>query len=72
LQIFQLAILEKIKLLHENDIIIGDINPFNILIKDDKTVYFVDVDSYQVDNYPCPVGTVHFTAPRNTKCGLIQ
>ncbi|MBK9048931.1 MAG: hypothetical protein IPL74_20345 [Bacteroidetes bacterium] len=57
------TILEKIKLLHENDIIIGDINPFNILIKDDKTVYFVDVDSYQVDNYPCPVGTVHFTAP---------
>jgi serine/threonine protein kinase len=58
-----ISILEKIKLLHENDIIIGDINPFNILIKDDKTVYFVDVDSYQVDNYPCPVGTVHFTAP---------
>ena len=58
-----ISILEKIKLLHDNDIIIGDINPFNILIKDDKTVYFVDVDSYQVDNYPCPVGTVHFTAP---------
>ena len=58
-----ITILEKIKYLHENDIIIGDINPFNILIKDDKTVYFVDVDSYQVDNYPCPVGTVHFTAP---------
>lgn len=57
------TILEKIKLLHANNIIIGDINPFNILIKDDKTVYFVDVDSYQVDNYPCPVGTVHFTAP---------
>lgn len=58
-----ITIIEKIKILHDNDIIIGDINPFNILIKDDKTVYFVDVDSYQVDNYPCPVGTVHFTAP---------
>jgi serine/threonine protein kinase len=58
-----ITILEKIKYLHQNGIIIGDINPFNILIKDDKTVFFVDVDSYQVDNFPCPVGTVHFTAP---------
>ena len=58
-----ITILEKIKYLHQNGIIIGDINPFNILIKDDKTVFFVDVDSFQVDNFPCPVGTVHFTAP---------
>lgn len=58
-----ITILEKIKYLHQNGIIIGDINPFNILIKDDKSVFFVDVDSYQVDNFPCPVGTVHFTAP---------
>lgn len=58
-----ITILEKIKYLHQNGIIIGDINPFNILIKDDKTAFFVDVDSYQVDNFPCPVGTVHFTAP---------
>lgn len=58
-----ITILEKIKYLHDKEIIIGDINPFNILIKDDKTVFFVDVDSYQVDNFTCPVGTVHFTAP---------
>lgn len=58
-----ITILEKIKYLHEKDIIIGDINPFNILIKDDKTVFFVDVDSYQVEHFTCPVGTVHFTAP---------
>jgi serine/threonine protein kinase len=58
-----LTILRKIKLLHDNQIIIGDINPFNILIKGDEDVYFVDTDSYQVDKYPCPVGTVHFTAP---------
>ena len=35
-----ITILEKIKYLHQNGIIIGDINPFNILIKDDKTVFF--------------------------------
>lgn len=58
-----LSILNKIKILHDSNIIIGDINPFNILIKDDNTIYFVDTDSYQVDNFVCPVGTVHFTAP---------
>lgn len=58
-----ITILKKIKYLHQNDIIIGDINPFNILIKDDNTVFFVDVDSYQVENFPCPVGSIHFTAP---------
>ncbi len=58
-----LSILNKIKVLHDSNIIIGDINPFNILIKDDNTIYFVDTDSYQVDNFVCPVGTVHFTAP---------
>lgn len=58
-----ITILNKIKILHENNIIIGDINPFNILIKSDTEVYFVDTDSYQIDNYPCPVGTIHFTAP---------
>lgn len=58
-----LSILNKIKVLHDNNIIIGDITPFNILIKDDNSIFFVDTDSYQVDNYVCPVGTVHFTAP---------
>jgi serine/threonine protein kinase len=58
-----LSILNKIKVLHDKNIIIGDINPFNILIKDDNTIFFVDTDSYLVDNYVCPVGTVHFTAP---------
>ncbi len=58
-----ISILEKIEYLHANNIIIGDINPFNILINTDLEVYFVDTDSYQVENLPCPVGTVHFTAP---------
>lgn len=58
-----LTILDKIKYLHERNIIIGDINPFNIMIKDSNEVYFVDTDSYQIVNYPCPVGTINFTPP---------
>ena len=56
-------ILDKIVYIHDRNIIIGDINPLNILIKNDTEVYFVDTDSYQIESYPCPVGTVNFTAP---------
>ena len=41
----------------------GDINPANILVVSPKEVYFVDTDSYQVENFPCPVGTNNYTAP---------
>lgn len=56
-------ILDKIKFLHKYNIVIGDINPLNILIKSDTEIYFVDTDSFQVENYPCSVGTVHYTPP---------
>ena len=58
-----ITILKKIDLLHTNDILIGDINPFNINVVDYNEVYFLDTDSYQVDRFPCPVGTVDFTPP---------
>jgi serine/threonine protein kinase len=50
--------------LHAANILVGDINPLNILInKDSDDVWFVDTDSFQIENYPCPVGTINFTAP---------
>lgn len=58
-----IKILEKISYLHSKDILVGDINPLNILIDDKLDVYFVDCDSYQIENFPCPVGTINFTAP---------
>lgn len=58
-----LTILEKIQFLHKRNIILGDINPMNILVVDSKEVYFVDTDSYQIEGFPCPVGTVNYTAP---------
>lgn len=58
-----LTILEKIIFLHRYNIIIGDINPGNILVVSPKEVYFVDTDSYQIEGFPCPVGTTNFTAP---------
>ncbi|MBB1126713.1 protein kinase domain-containing protein [Thiospirillum jenense] len=58
-----LTIVQTIEKLHNVNIIIGDINPNNILVVDENTVFFVDTDSYQVENFPCPVGTPIFTAP---------
>ena len=58
-----ITILKKIKYLHDRNIILGDINPNNILVVSTTEVYFVDTDSYQIEGYPCPVGTINYTAP---------
>lgn len=46
----------------------------NILVKSPTEVYFVDTDSFQINEYPCPVGTLDFTAPeiqgKDYKCFL--
>lgn len=61
------TILEKIKYLHDRNIIMGDINPANILVASPSDVYFVDTDSYQIEGFPCPVGTINYTAPEIQK-----
>lgn len=58
-----ITILKKIEFLHSINVILGDINPSNILVVSPKEVYFVDTDSYQIEGFPCPVGTINFTAP---------
>lgn len=56
-----ISILEITEQLHKSNIIIGDINANNILVADYNKVYFIDCDSFQIENYPCPVGTEDFT-----------
>lgn len=58
-----ITILFKIKYLHDNNILIGDINPTNFLVVSPTEVYLVDTDSFQIDDLPCPVGFPLFTAP---------
>lgn len=57
------TILKKIQYLHSKNVIIGDINPANILVVSPDKVFFVDTDSYQIEDFPCPVGTVNYTPP---------
>lgn len=56
-----ISILRIIEQLHQRNIIIGDLNPRNILVSNYDKVYFIDCDSFQIGPYPCPVGTPHFT-----------
>lgn len=59
-----IAFLEHIRYLHDLNIIVGDINPLNLLVGTDSSkLWIVDTDSFQVENFACPVGTVNFTAP---------
>lgn len=59
-----ITFLDKIAYLHSLNIIVGDINPLNVLVTDQSNnIWFVDTDSFQIEGFPCPVGTVNFTAP---------
>jgi serine/threonine protein kinase len=49
--------------IHKQSIIVGDLNDLNILFTGDMLSVFIDVDSYQFGDYPCPVGTEIFLAP---------
>ncbi len=54
-------VIEKYLFLHMHDIIAGDIQMKNALLFSSTSVYLIDMDSIQVDNMPCPVGTEEFT-----------
>jgi len=58
-----LAIVENVRFIHDSNVIIGDVNPQNIVVRSAEDISFIDTDSYQVEGYPCPVGTIRFTAP---------
>jgi len=60
-----LSILDKVKFLHSHNVLLSDYNPANFLVLAKDKVYLIDCDSYQVEDYPCPVqgpGGL-FTAP---------
>ena len=57
------TILDAMNYLHSLNVLLGDINPANILVRDENTVFLVDCDSYQVEGFPCPVGMPPYLAP---------
>lgn len=58
------AFLDHVAYLHNLNILIGDINPLNLLVDTNSNqLSIVDTDSFQIEGFPCAVGTVNFTAP---------
>lgn len=51
--------------LHRQNVIVGDLNDQNLFFHPDQPAqsYWVDVDSYQVGNLPCPVALQTFLDP---------
>jgi serine/threonine protein kinase len=49
--------------LHKQNIYISDLNDGNILFDKNYNVYFIDVDSWTIDNYKCPVCMDSFKDP---------
>lgn len=58
-----ISFLEKVQYLHSMNVILGDINPKNLMVDERKNVFIIDADSWQLEGYPCPVGTPMFTSP---------
>lgn len=56
-------VFEKMIYLHLSGILVGDIQLKNAMIKSPKEVYLIDMDSVQLEDLPCPVGTEEFTPP---------
>lgn len=53
------SLLDKI---HSQGIVVGDLNDQNVFFANLMS-YFIDVDSWQFDNWPCPVATESFLDP---------
>ncbi|WP_438855609.1 hypothetical protein [Agromyces sp. M3QZ16-3] len=61
-----ISFLKQVRYLHSQNILIGDLNPKNLLVDTNKQVWIIDADSWQFEGYPCPVGFPEFTAPEAT------
>lgn len=62
-----ITILVSMQKLHDDGIIMGDINDGNILVESPLKVYFIDTDSYQLNDLPCVMGTPEYTSPEALK-----
>lgn len=54
---------ESVHTLHRCGVVLGDLHPGNVMVSPDGSVHWIDADSFQVEDYPCSVGTERFRAP---------
>lgn len=59
-----LQIFDDVESLHSLELILGDFNSGNIMVNEQSHIAtFIDVDSFQFDNYPCGVATTLYCPP---------
>ena len=58
-----ITIANTLKRLHDQKIIVADFNPRNVLVKESTKIYFIDIDSYQIDRQASTVGMMMYTRP---------
>ena len=62
-----ITIANTLQKLHDKRIIVADFNPSNVLVKSPKKIYFIDIDSYQIDRQPSTVGIMMYIRPIHIK-----
>ena len=58
---------ESAKFLHDRNIYIGDVNPTNVLCTEKYDICWIDVDSFQIKDFPCMVGRPEMTPPEHNQ-----
>lgn len=61
-----LAIYDQLAAFHQQGIVVGDLNDHNLFFSEaygQLQPWWLDVDSYQVDRFPCPVAAPAFLEP---------
>ncbi|MBN9644981.1 hypothetical protein ACFSSC_06695 [Corynebacterium mendelii] len=58
-------LIAAVELAQRNGLVIGDLTPANVLVRNDFSVVFVDLDSAQWGDYRCGGVTADFAAPEN-------
>ena len=63
--------LNKVKKLHDINVLVGGINPSHILVINEKEMFLIETDAFQVEIYPCPQSNMDYIAPelRSNKPG---
>lgn len=57
------SLLKVVEDVHSSGMIIGDVNDANILVRPNGEVTVIDVDSFQVESFPCTVAREEFLSP---------
>lgn len=57
------TILEKVKKLEDEGVLFGYPNPSSIYVEDPEQVFFVDMDNWQIEGYPCLSRNQTFAPP---------